>query len=78
MYYLGLVDVVPSIRCSLFGVTVTVSAGLLTVALCHYLGIARLGFIGGILSVSVWANRTSWAYPAFGKALYAKPREATG
>ena len=65
-----------------FGVTVTVSAGLLTVALCHLcLPLSWDRSLGLSLS-RLWAYSMGKPYilgiPRFGKALYAKPREATG
>lgn len=58
------------------GGTIGVAIGLLTVALCHYLGVARLTSIVAYESNGL-ATCTDM-YPAFGKALYSKPREATG
>ena len=46
--------------------TLSVSLGLFTVALCHYLGVARL-----MLALSsTEPSSYTWMYPAFAKAIY--------
>ena len=48
------------------GATLSVSLGLFTVALCHYLGVARL-----MLALSsTEPSSYTWMYPAFAKAIY--------
>ena len=59
------------------GVTVGVVAGLLTVALCHYLGVARLSLMLALL-IPYRYYECSGLYPAFAKTLYEVPREPTG
>ena len=61
----------------MLGVTVGVVAGLLTVALCHYLGVARLSLMLAFLIPCRYDGR-SGLYPAFAKTLYEVPREPTG
>ena len=55
MMYLGLVDVEANLLGLVFGVTVNVSLGLLTVALCHYLGIARRVVTTPLIPYCTWA-----------------------
>ena len=55
------------------GCSLGVAVGLFTVALCHYLGVARLSILALHSS-----SCSSWMYPAFAKAIYTDPREATG
>ena len=51
---------------SVLGATLSVSLGLFTVALCHYLGVARL-----MLALSsTEPSSYTWMYPAFAKAIY--------
>ena len=59
------------------GVTVGVVAGLLTVALCHYLGVARLSLMLAFLIPYRYAGHNV-RYPAVAKTLYEVPREPTG
>ena len=51
------------------GATLSVSLGLFTVALCHYLGVARLMLALSSTEPSCRASYT-WMYPAFAKAIY--------
>ena len=72
--YLGHVAVEATLLGLVLGATLSVSLGLFTVALCHYLGVARL-----MLALSsTEPSSYTWMYPAFAKAIYPEPREATG
>ena len=70
-------SVVEVLRVDVLGVTVGVAASLLTVALCHYLGVARLSLMLALLIPYRYDER-SGLYPAFAKTLYEVPREPTG
>ena len=76
-FYLGHVAVEATLLGLVLGATLSVSLGslgLFTVALCHYLGVARL-----MLALSsTEPSSYTWMYPAFAKAIYPEPREATG
>lgn len=50
--------------------------GLMTVAACHYLGVARLTVL--VLVAQGGSSPEECAIPAFGQALFAAPRDATG
>ena len=73
--YLGHVAVEATLLGLVLGATLSVSLGLFTVALCHYLGVARLMLA---LSSTEPSSLPTWMYPAFAKAIYPEPREATG
>ena len=56
------------------GATLSVSLGLFTVALCHYLGVARL-----MLALSsTEPSSYTWMYPAFAKAIYPENKAPLG
>ena len=64
--YLGHVAVEATLLGLVLGATLSVSLGLFTVALCHYLGVARL-----MLALSsTEPSSYTWMYPAFAKAIY--------
>ena len=60
----GLVDDDSWIVRSVLGATLSVSLGLFTVALCHYLGVARLMLALSSTEPSCRASYT-WMYPAY-------------
>ena len=57
------------------GFTLAVTLGLLAVASCHFLGIARMMLLLGLM---VGVTSPSEAYPYFAQNLFAQPWEATG
>ena len=67
--YLGHVAVEATLLGLVLGATLSVSLGLFTVALCHYLGVARLMLALSSTEPSCRASYT-WMYPAFAKAIY--------
>ena len=71
--YLGHVAVEATLLGLVLGATLSVSLGLFTVALCHYLGVARL-----MLALSsTEPSSYTWMYPAFAKAIWLRANGGT-